>query len=47
MVKEGVTTFVEVGTGTVLGGLIRRIAGGVTSLPLGNPAEFEVFSVPG
>jgi [acyl-carrier-protein] S-malonyltransferase len=47
MLKEGVTTFVEVGTGTVLGGLIRRIAEGVTSLPLGNPAEYEALSVPG
>jgi len=41
MAVEGVTTFVEVGTGTVLGGLIKRIAEGVVNRPLGNPADFE------
>ena len=41
MGAEGVETFVEVGTGTVLGGLIKRIAPGAMSKPLGNPADFE------
>jgi [acyl-carrier-protein] S-malonyltransferase len=40
MAAQGVTNFVEVGTGTVLGGLIKRIAEGVTSYPLGNPQDF-------
>jgi [acyl-carrier-protein] S-malonyltransferase len=38
---DGIATFVEVGTGTVLGGLIKRIAEGVTSLPLGNPPDLQ------
>ncbi len=40
MAAQGVNTFVELGTGTVLGGLIKRIADGVTSYPLGNPQDF-------
>jgi [acyl-carrier-protein] S-malonyltransferase len=36
----GVNTFVEVGTGTVLGGLVKRIADGMMSMPLGNPQDF-------
>ena len=40
MSTQGVATFVEVGTGTVLGGLIKRIADGVTTYPLGNPTDF-------
>jgi [acyl-carrier-protein] S-malonyltransferase len=38
--SQGVNTFMEAGTGTVLGGLIKRIADGVTNMPLGNPADF-------
>lgn len=44
MSAQGITTFVEVGTGTVLGGLIKRIAEGVSSLPLGNPQDFAAFA---
>ena len=40
MAAQGVTNFVEVGTGSVLGGLIKRIADGITSYPLGNPQDF-------
>jgi [acyl-carrier-protein] S-malonyltransferase len=40
MAAQGVTNFVEVGTGTVLGGLIKRIADGVTTYPLGSPTDF-------
>ncbi len=40
MAAQGVTNFVEVGTGTVLGGLIKRIADGVASYPLGAPQDF-------
>lgn len=43
MVSKGINTFVEVGTGTVLGGLVKRIADGITILPLGNPQDFEVL----
>ena len=40
---QGVTTFVEMGTGTVLLGLIRRIAAGATGFPLGTPADFSAL----
>ena len=43
MAGRGVTTFVEVGTGTVLGGLVKRIVEGATSLPLGTPQDFEAL----
>jgi [acyl-carrier-protein] S-malonyltransferase len=41
MVAEGVTTFVELGPGTVLSGLIRRIAKGVTVLNVEDPESLE------
>jgi [acyl-carrier-protein] S-malonyltransferase len=37
---QGIHTFVEVGSGTVLIGLIRRIAPAVNSLALGTPQDF-------
>lgn len=43
MVSKGIITFVEVGTGTVLGGLVKRIADGMTNLPLGNPQDFAAM----
>jgi len=43
MVSQGINTFVEVGTGTVLGGLVKRIAEGMTILPLGNPQDFAAL----
>lgn len=43
MVGNGLTRFVEVGSGTVLGGLVKRIDGTVTSQALGNPADFETL----
>ncbi len=43
MVSQGVNTFVEVGTGTVLGGLVKRIADGMTILPLGHPQDFAAL----
>ncbi len=43
MVSKGINTFVEVGTGTVLGGLVKRIAEGMTILPLGNPQDFAAL----
>ena len=41
MTAHGVTAFLELGTGTVLGGLVKRIVEGVASLPLGNPVDFD------
>jgi [acyl-carrier-protein] S-malonyltransferase len=41
--SQGVTTFVEVGTGSVLLGLIRRIAPSATGFPLGSPADFSAL----
>ena len=43
MAAQGINTFVEVGTGSVLGGLVKRIADGVTSYPLGTPADFAAL----
>jgi len=44
MAERGVTTFLEVGTGTVLSGLIKRITTEVTVLPLGNPQDFDALN---
>jgi [acyl-carrier-protein] S-malonyltransferase len=41
LVAEGVTTFVEVGPGTVLTGLVRRIAKGAKHLHVEDPASLE------
>ncbi|MDX9992930.1 MAG: ACP S-malonyltransferase [Anaerolineales bacterium] len=38
---QGVTTFVETGTGAALAGLVRRIEASAQALPLGNPADFD------
>lgn len=43
MAAQGINTFVEVGTGSVLGGLVKRIADGVMSYPLGAPADFATL----
>lgn len=43
MVGQGIDTFVEVGTGAVLGGLVKRIADGMMILPLGNPQDFAAL----
>ena len=43
MAAQGINTFVEVGTGSVLGGLVKRIVDGVTSYPLGTPADFAAL----
>ncbi|MEW5938514.1 MAG: ACP S-malonyltransferase [Chloroflexota bacterium] len=43
MVGNGLTRFVEVGSGSVLGGLVKRIDASVTSQALGNPSDFEAL----
>jgi [acyl-carrier-protein] S-malonyltransferase len=41
LASQGVTTWVEVGNGTVLGGLVKRIAEAPAIFPLGAPVDFE------
>jgi len=43
LVSSGINTFVEVGTGSVLCGLVKRIADGVNIFPLGNPQDFAAL----
>ncbi|MGB7875181.1 MAG: ACP S-malonyltransferase [Anaerolineales bacterium] len=41
MLKSGMQAFVEVGSGSVLIGLIRRIDNGASGYPMGAPSDFE------
>jgi [acyl-carrier-protein] S-malonyltransferase len=43
MAGHGVTRFVEVGSGKVLSGLVKRIAEGVAAMNVGAPADVEAF----
>jgi [acyl-carrier-protein] S-malonyltransferase len=43
MIGSGIRHFVEVGSGTVLGGLVKRIDSSVTGQALGNPSDFEAL----
>jgi [acyl-carrier-protein] S-malonyltransferase len=43
MVTMGVDTFIEIGAGRVLAGLVRRIAPEATTRSIGTPAEIEDF----
>ena len=43
MVSNGINTFVEVGAGSVLGGLVKRIAEGMTIMSLGTPQDFTAL----
>ena len=46
MIDEGVTTFIEVGPGRVLSGLIRRIAPDAEAVTLDDPAAADRLAVP-
>lgn len=43
LIGQGIQTFVEMGSGVVLLGLIRRIDESVTGLPFGSPADVEAL----
>lgn len=43
MIREGIDTFIEVGPGTVLSGLIRRIDQNVRTLSVGDPQGLEAL----
>lgn len=43
MIGSGIRHFVEVGSGAVLGGLVKRIDSSVSSQALGNPSDFEAL----
>jgi [acyl-carrier-protein] S-malonyltransferase len=45
MVSQGVSTFIELGSGSVLTGLLKRIDRQVKGIPLGAPVDFEKFSL--
>jgi [acyl-carrier-protein] S-malonyltransferase len=47
LIGQGIQTFVEMGSGVVLLGLIRRIDESVTGLPFGNPADVEALQKAG
>lgn len=44
IISQGVDTFIELGTGKVLCGLIRRINRDVARIPLGNPEDFDALN---
>jgi len=45
LIGQGITTFVEVGTGSVLLGLIKRISPSISGQTLGNPQDFEAIAI--
>lgn len=45
MIAAGVTTFIEMGSGNVLTGLLKRIDKQVNGIALGSPADFEKLHV--
>jgi [acyl-carrier-protein] S-malonyltransferase len=47
MARLGVTTFVEIGSGSVLVGLVKRIDEQANGIVLGKPADFEKLQEPG
>lgn len=45
MISQGVSTFIELGSGSVLTGLLKRIDRQVKGIPLGTPIDFEKLSI--
>jgi [acyl-carrier-protein] S-malonyltransferase len=43
MVTQGVTSFIELGSGSVLAGLVKRVEKQASAVSLGTPADFEKF----
>lgn len=43
LVKTGVSVFLEIGSGSVLCGLIKRIDRNTSTYPIGNPDDFEIL----
>jgi [acyl-carrier-protein] S-malonyltransferase len=43
LLSEGISEFIEVGNGSVLSGLIKRIDRNVIAIPLGAPSDFQHF----
>lgn len=43
MLAQGITTFVEAGPDTVLGGMIKRVEDSIVKLPLGAPQDFAAL----
>jgi [acyl-carrier-protein] S-malonyltransferase len=41
LTANGITNFIELGSGTVLAGLVKRIVDGAMTFPMGNPSDFE------
>jgi [acyl-carrier-protein] S-malonyltransferase len=44
MAARGVSTFIEMGSGSVITGLVKRIDPGLTGVALGSPEDFEKLS---
>lgn len=44
MIAQGVTTFIEIGSGSVLAGLLRRIDRSATGMAMGTPQDFDRFA---
>lgn len=44
MIARGVAAFIEIGSGSVLTGLLKRIDRGVRGVALGNPDDFDQFA---